>query len=123
MPPAADQTNTVENELRVSKSLVAATLEKAKTYVFAETAIRDREVGGSNPLAPTIYFKLLRTAPADSSCCPFLFAVGTGALLDGAPGCTLLSFPTAYSSRPAFLHALSEHVIVIIATWLPADSQ
>jgi hypothetical protein len=64
MPPAADQTNTVENELRVSKSLVAATLEKAKTYVFAETAIRDREVGGSNPLAPTIYFKLLRTAPA-----------------------------------------------------------
>jgi len=36
----------------------------AKTYVFAETAIRDREVGGSNPLALTIYFKLLRTAPA-----------------------------------------------------------
>jgi len=33
--------------------LVAATFEKAKTYVFAETLIWDREVGGSNPLAPT----------------------------------------------------------------------
>jgi hypothetical protein len=35
--------------------LVAATLEKAKTYVFTEPVIRDREVGGSNPLAPTTY--------------------------------------------------------------------
>jgi len=35
--------------------LVAATLEKAKTYVFTEPLIRDREVGGSNPLAPTIF--------------------------------------------------------------------
>ena len=34
-------------------SLVAATFEKAKTYVFAAPIIRDREVGGSNPLAPT----------------------------------------------------------------------
>jgi hypothetical protein len=34
-------------------SLVAATFEKAKPYVFAETLVRDREVGGSNPLAPT----------------------------------------------------------------------
>ena len=34
--------------------LVAATFEKAKTYVFTEPVIRDREVGGSNPLAPTI---------------------------------------------------------------------
>jgi hypothetical protein len=71
MPLAADQTNTVENELRVSKSLVAATLEKAKTYVFAETAIRDREVGGSNPLAPDHLFQTL----TDSTCCPFSVAV------------------------------------------------
>jgi hypothetical protein len=34
-------------------SLVAATFEKANTYVFAALIIRDREVGGSNPLAPT----------------------------------------------------------------------
>jgi hypothetical protein len=34
-------------------SLVAATFEKANTYVFAPPIIRDREVGGSNPLAPT----------------------------------------------------------------------
>jgi hypothetical protein len=32
---------------------VAATFEKAKPYVFAAPNIRDREVGGSNPLAPT----------------------------------------------------------------------
>jgi hypothetical protein len=32
---------------------VAATFEKANTYVFAAPIIRDREVGGSNPLAPT----------------------------------------------------------------------
>ena len=32
---------------------MAATFEKAKTYVFTEPVIRDREVGGSNPLAPT----------------------------------------------------------------------
>ena len=38
-----------------NKTLVAATFEKAKTYVFAEPLIRDREVGGSNPLAPTIF--------------------------------------------------------------------
>jgi hypothetical protein len=36
-----------------NRSLVAATFEKAKTYVFAVTQVRDREVGGSNPLAPT----------------------------------------------------------------------
>jgi hypothetical protein len=34
-------------------SLVAATFEKANTYVIAPTIIRDREVGSSNPLAPT----------------------------------------------------------------------
>ncbi len=33
--------------------MVAATLEKANTYVFAEPLVWDREVGGSNPLAPT----------------------------------------------------------------------
>jgi hypothetical protein len=32
--------------------LVAATFEKANTYVFAAPIIRDCEVGGSNPLAP-----------------------------------------------------------------------
>jgi hypothetical protein len=42
---------------------VAATFEKAKTYVFAETAIWDREVGGSNPLAPT---KMQSTLAVDS---------------------------------------------------------
>jgi hypothetical protein len=36
---------------------VAATLEKAKTYVFAEPSVRDREVGSSNPLAPTTFQK------------------------------------------------------------------
>jgi hypothetical protein len=36
-----------------NKSLVAATFEKANTYVFAEPLVWDREVGGSNPLAPT----------------------------------------------------------------------
>jgi len=39
-------------------SLVAATFEKANTYVFAAPIIRDREVGGSNPLAPTINSRL-----------------------------------------------------------------
>ena len=43
-----------------SKSSVAATFEKANTYVFAALIIRDREVGGSNPLAPTNYIKHLR---------------------------------------------------------------
>ncbi len=37
--------------------MVAATFEKAYTYVFAEPLVWDREVGGSNPLAPTIFFK------------------------------------------------------------------
>jgi hypothetical protein len=52
----------------LSISLVAATYSKAKTYVFARPRIRDREVGGSNPLAPTIY---LRFAATDRS--PFSF--------------------------------------------------
>ena len=33
--------------------MVAATPEKSKTYVFDDAKVRDREVGGSNPLAPT----------------------------------------------------------------------
>ena len=37
----------------LNKPLVAATFSKAKTYVFARLKIPDREVGGSNPLAPT----------------------------------------------------------------------
>jgi hypothetical protein len=36
-----------------NETLVAATFSKPKTYVFAHLKIRDREVGGSNPLAPT----------------------------------------------------------------------
>jgi len=43
-----------------NKTLVAATFEKTKTYVFAEPLIRDREVGGSDPLAPTKKIKHLR---------------------------------------------------------------
>ena len=35
-------------------SLVAATFEKANTYVFAAPIIRDRELVGSNPLARPI---------------------------------------------------------------------
>ena len=42
------------------KSVVAATLEKANTYVFAEPLVWDREVGGSNPLAPTKHINNLR---------------------------------------------------------------
>jgi len=40
--------------------MVAATFEKAKTYVFAEPLVWDREVGGSNPLAPTTNINNLR---------------------------------------------------------------
>jgi hypothetical protein len=40
--------------------MVAATFEKAKTYVFAKPLVRDREVGGSNPLAPTSQINNLR---------------------------------------------------------------
>jgi hypothetical protein len=39
---------------------VAATFEKAITYDFAELVVRDREVGGSNPLAPTSQINNLR---------------------------------------------------------------
>ncbi len=43
-----------------NKTLVAATFEKAKTYIFARTYIWDREVGVSNPLAPTNHINNLR---------------------------------------------------------------
>ena len=36
-----------------SNYVVAATPEKSETYVFDGIKVRDREVGGSNPLAPT----------------------------------------------------------------------
>jgi hypothetical protein len=39
---------------------MATTFEKANTYVSAAPIIRDREVGDSNPLAPTNQFKHLR---------------------------------------------------------------
>jgi len=48
--------NEWEGMQKPSRFLVAATFEKTKTYVFAETQVRDREVGGSNPLAPTRIF-------------------------------------------------------------------
>jgi hypothetical protein len=55
-------------------SLVAATFEKANTYVFAAPIIRDREVGGSNPLAPTNQLQFTQTITADSHCQPFFLA-------------------------------------------------
>jgi len=51
-----------------NKSSVAATFEKANTYVFAEPLVRDREVGGSNPLAPTTIIKEVDHSPEWSSC-------------------------------------------------------
>jgi hypothetical protein len=51
-----------EGMQKPNETLVAATFSKAKTYVFARLKIRDREVGGSNPLAPTNIFKALTAA-------------------------------------------------------------
>jgi hypothetical protein len=75
-----------------NRSLVAATFEKAKTYVFAETLIRDREVGGSNPLAPTIYFQQ-RTAAALRGRSAFV-----------ANLCSLFRKPTSFVSRLARMY-------------------
>ena len=64
-----------ENEnpmVKRSNSLVAATFEKANTYVFAAPIIRDREVGGSNPLAPTIIAKENATRSEWLSCSCYL---------------------------------------------------
>ena len=61
--PARDVYRTVADGTECknpSKSVVAATFEKAKTYVFAEPLVWDREVGGSNPLAPTNHINNLR---------------------------------------------------------------
>jgi hypothetical protein len=56
---------------------MVATFEKANTFVFAAPIVRDREVGDSNPLAPTnkssIYGYLQRW--------PFLFC---GRIVAGA---------------------------------------
>src|SRR5216683_676385 len=43
--------NEWEGMQKPSRFLVAATFEKTKTYVFAETQVWDREVGRSNPLS------------------------------------------------------------------------
>ena len=55
-----DPTSGVEETIRNVKickkgrnSVVAATPEKSETYVFDGFKVRDREVRGSNPLAPT----------------------------------------------------------------------
>jgi hypothetical protein len=55
-----DLTSDVEETVRNVKicktrrnHVVAATPEKSETYVFDGFKVRDREVGGSNPLAPT----------------------------------------------------------------------
>jgi hypothetical protein len=40
-------------DVKRSKFFGGCNFEKADTYVFAKLIIRDREVGGSNPLAPT----------------------------------------------------------------------
>jgi len=42
-------------------SLVAATFEKANTYVFAAPIIRDREVGGSSWPRPEIHISSIHT--------------------------------------------------------------
>ena len=39
--------------VKPSKFLGGCNFRKGNTYVFAAPIIRDREVGGSNPLAPT----------------------------------------------------------------------
>ena len=54
--PSSQVEETVRN-VKICKNgrnhVVAATPEKSETYVFDDIKVRDREVGGSNPLAPT----------------------------------------------------------------------
>jgi hypothetical protein len=70
----AMSTNVKECENH-NRSLVAATFEKAITYVFAATAIRDREVGGSNPLAPTKKHRIIKPLQVRRLfCCSILSA-------------------------------------------------
>ena len=40
-------------DVKLSDFLGGCNFRKGNTYVFAALIIRDREVGGSNPLAPT----------------------------------------------------------------------
>ena len=50
---------------------------KANTYVFAAPIIRDREVGGSNPLAPTSFPKGLGHRDGGLSICAVFCAETT----------------------------------------------
>jgi hypothetical protein len=54
--PSTQVEETVRN-VKICKNgrnyVMAATPEKSETYVFDGIKVRDREVGGSNPLAPT----------------------------------------------------------------------
>jgi hypothetical protein len=54
--PSSQVEETVRNVkicITGSNYVVAATPEKSETCVFDGVKVRDREVGGSNPLAPT----------------------------------------------------------------------
>ena len=44
---------TIGTNVKPLEFLGGCNFRKGKYYVFAEAIIRDREVGGSNPLAPT----------------------------------------------------------------------
>ena len=70
---------------------MAATFEKANTYVFAALIIRDREVGGSNPLAPTKIAKEIKEKGRMSSgLYSFVpFFVPNGFLFDHFGACCL----------------------------------
>ena len=61
--PTSGVEETVKN-VKICKDgrnhVVAATPEKSETCVFDGIKVRDREVGGSNPLAPTNLIKHLR---------------------------------------------------------------
>ena len=53
-----------------------------KALEFSETPVRDQEVGGSNPLAPTTYIPLLQILSVESASFdvqnPFLFGLRFG---------------------------------------------
>jgi len=62
-----------ENMQKPQYFLGGCNLFKGKTYVFARPRIRDREGGGSNPLAPTIFPKKKATRLSGlSRLCRFL---------------------------------------------------
>ncbi len=79
----------------LSISLVAATYSKAKTYVFARPRIRDREVGGSNPLAPTILFRKQTAASAAAFVSTSIF---TQTKLIALDGCMLGAFAAKFAA-------------------------